>query len=388
MLYKLLAKTDRARFEPVVITLIDRGALRERIEALGVAVHTIEMSPGLPSPLGLWRLIRLMRRIKADLVLGWMYHSCLAAQLARFFLPQRTPVIWSIHYSLGHLALEKRLTAAVIKLCGSLSKLADHLVFVSRASQEEHRSLGYSLDRSCVIPNGINVAEFVPSSEARSSVRAELGLAEDALLIGLMGRYHPMKDHANFLKAAALLSKTYPEIHFLLIGRGVDYQNPVLAQSITELGLSHQTHLLGERLDIPRIAAALDIFSISSYGESCPNVIGEAMACEVPCVVTDVGDARWIVGDTGEVVPPRDAEALASAWKNIIDLGLAGRTTLGRAARLRVIEHFTLESVVARYNTLYETLLARETQETVAPATSALAGLPSLKATFDDSAAQ
>jgi glycosyltransferase involved in cell wall biosynthesis len=388
MLYKLLAKTDLVRFEPVVISLIDRGALRERIEGLGVAVHTLKMKPGLPSPLGLWRLIRLMRRLKPDLVLGWMYHSCLAAQLASFFLPRRPRVVWSIHYSISSLASEKRLTAAVIRVCAYLSKLANHLIFVSQASQTQHKSLGFSIDRSSVIPNGINVAEFVPSGAARSSVKAELGLAESDVLIGFMGRYHPMKDHANFLEAAALLSKKCPQVHFLLTGRGVDDQNPWLRRSIRELGLAGQTHLLGERHDIPRIAAALDVFSISSYGESCPNVIGEAMACEVPCVVTDVGDAGWIVGDTGQVVSPRNARALADAWKDIIDLGLEGRAALGREARSRVVERFTLESVVARYHDLYEAVLATGSSESIAAAPTSLAGITNLTATFEDTVAQ
>jgi glycosyltransferase involved in cell wall biosynthesis len=381
MLYKLLAESDRQRFEPVVISLIDRGALRERIEGLGIAVYTTGMKPGVPSPLGLWRLVRLMRRLKPDLVFGWMYHSCLAAQLANFFLPQRAPVLWSIHYSISSLASEKRLTAAVIRVCAFLSKLAAHLIFVSQASQAQHKPLGYCLDKSCVIPNGINVAEFVPSGESRRSVRSELGLAEDAFLIGLMGRYHPMKDHANFLKAAALLSKRYPETHFLLIGTGVDDENPVLRRQIQATGLGRQTHLLGERNDMPRLAAALDVFSLSSaFGESFPNVIGEAMACEVSSVVTDVGDAAWIVGDAGRVVSPRDPRALANAWQEMIDIGPEGRTALGRAARARVIEHFTLESVVARYDALYETVLAKATPEDFALTTPALAGIASLNA--------
>ncbi|MFN2509832.1 MAG: glycosyltransferase family 4 protein [Pyrinomonadaceae bacterium] len=384
MLYKLLAQSDRARFEPVVISLIDRGALRERIEGLGMAVHTTGMTPGWPSLIGMWRLVRLLRCLKPDLVLGWMYHSCLAAQLASFFLPQRLPVLWSIHYSVSSLAFEKKLTAAVIRVCALLSKLAAHVIFVSRASQAQHKSLGYHLDNSCVIPNGIRVTEFVPSSESRSSVRAELGLAQDAVLIGLMGRYHPMKDHDNFLQAAALISERYPKTHFVLIGRGVDLENPILGRSIQELGLTRQTHLLGERNDMPRLAAALDVFSLSSACESFPNVIGEAMACEVSSVVTDVGDAAWILGEAGRVVPRRNPRALADAWKEMIDIGPEGRMALGRAARSRVIEHFTLESVVARYEALYETVLAKEAPEDFGLTTPALASITKLSATFDE----
>jgi glycosyltransferase involved in cell wall biosynthesis len=378
MLYKLLTESDRRSVEPVVLSLIDRGALRERIERLGIVVHTLGMKPGIPSPMGLWRLVRMLRRLKPDLILGWMYHSCLAAQLASLFLPHRPPVIWSIHYSISSLATEKKLTAAVIRVCAFLSKLPAHLIFVSRASQSQHKPLGYCLDKSSVIPNGINVAEFMPSSNARSSVRSELGLAEDALLIGITGRYHPMKDYSNFLKAAGLIAEDHPETHFLLIGRGVDQENQILRRQIQELRLGRQTHLMGERHDMPRLAAALDVFSLSSaYGESFPNVIGEAMACEVAPVVTDVGDAVWIVGDAGRVVPPRDARALAGAWKEMLDLGPEGRRMLGRAARARVIERFTLESVVAHYEALYETVLARAPEEIAAMA-SAPARMPDL----------
>jgi glycosyltransferase involved in cell wall biosynthesis len=363
-LYKLLEVTDRERFEPIVISLIDQGSLREPIEALGIAVYSTRMKAGRPSPLGLWRLIKLIRRIKPDLILGWMYHSCLAAQLAKTFSAPRVPVVWSIHYSISSLATEKSLTAAVIRICGLLSRLPAKIVHVSRAGQTQHEPLGYHNENSCVIPNGIDVQEFVPSPEARRSVRAELGIPQDSLLIGVIGRYHPVKDHANFLKAAGLISEAHPETHFVLIGRGVDNANEALSKLIHQLGLAERTHLLGERRDTSRLAAALDIFSLSSsYGESCPNVIGEAMACGVPCVVTDIGDAVWILGETGQVIPPRDAHALAAAWKDMIELGSENRRALGLLARSRVADHFPIQAVMARYEDLYEAVLGHEASE-------------------------
>lgn len=382
MLYKLLAETDRARFCPLVISLMHHAALSERIEALGIDVYTTKMRPGWPTPMGLWRLVRLIRRLKPDLILGWMYHSCLAAQLASVFSSQRPPILWSIHYSISSLNREKWLTAAAIRVCAVLSKLPAKIIFVSRAAQLQHKPLGYSLETSCVIPNGIDVTAFVPSNEARLSVRSELGLPENAFLIGLVGRYHPTKDHSNFLQAAALLSKLHPETHFLLTGRRVDRENRALCQSIQELGLVRQTHLLGERYDMSRLTAALDVFSLSSCVESCPNVIGEAMACGVPCVVTDVGDAAWILGNTGRVVPPRDSSALADAWREMINLGPDGRLALGREARSRVIERFTLKSIAARYDALYETVLARQATKEVASKTPGV--IATLSSTFEE----
>jgi glycosyltransferase involved in cell wall biosynthesis len=359
MLYKLLSGINRERFDPAVISLIDRGKLRESIEGLGIPVYTAGMKPGIPTPASILRLIRLTRRLKPDLIQGWMYHSCLAGQLAKTFAARTAPLLWGIHCSDMCATTEKKMTLAMVRICAPLSRRPDRIVFVSQSSRSQHENFGYNIEKSCVLPNGIDTRLFAPSAAARLSVRCELGLPGDAFLIGLVGRYHPMKDHNSFLQAAALLLKDYPQLHFLLIGRGVNSENRILQGAIRELGLPEQIHLLGERSDTPRLGAALDIFTLSSsYGESFPNVIGEAMACAVPCVVTDVGDAAWIIGDTGRVVPRRDPHALAAGWRELIALGEEERQALGRAARLRVMEHFPLESVVAQYEALYEKALA------------------------------
>lgn len=361
MLYRLLAETDRARFRPVVVSLMDGGALRERVESLGVKVHTLGMRQGRPTPLALWRLVSLMRRLRPRLVVGWMYHGSLAAQLGTFFSARSTPVLWSIHYSVASLVCEKWLTAASIRACAVLSRTASRIVFVSHDGQANHRLLGFKTAHSSVISNGIDSDAFAPAPEARASVRAELGLPADALLIGTIGRRHPVKDHANFLRAASIVSRAYPHAHFLLAGRGVDDDDRELRRLIEELGLANRTHLLGERHDIARLMAALDIFSLSSYCESFPTVVGEAMACGVPCVVTRVGDAALIVGDAGAVVPPRDAHALAADWSALIDLGDEARAALGRAAAARVRELFPLKAMARSYESLYDDALTAAT---------------------------
>lgn len=359
-LYKLLSRVNRERFSTVVVSLIDRGTLGDRIEALGIPVYTIGMKPGMLTPIAVWRLLHTVRQLKPDLVQGWMYHGNLAAQLSSFFLAQKVPVLWSIHNSIYSLTFEKRTTAVIIRLGASISKFPNNIVFVSRTSKSQHETLGYCSENSCVIPNGFDTSLFIPSVEARLAVRSELGLSKEIFLIGIIGRYHPMKDHANFLQAAALLLKDRPNIHFLLVGQQVDRENQVLNQLIQELGLFEQIHLLGERNDIPRLTAALDIACSASYSEAFPNVIGEAMSCGVPCVVTEVGDSSWIVGNTGRVVAARNPEALANAWKELFDLGSQTREILGKAARERIIEYFAMESFVGKYEALYESVLAEK----------------------------
>ncbi|QSJ20815.1 glycosyltransferase [Nostoc sp. UHCC 0702] len=358
MLYKLLSRMDRERFNPVVISLIDRGIWGGRIVSLGVPVYTINMKAGQPTPAAMWRAIDLVRQLKPDLIQGWMYHGNLVAQVVRFFVFARISVLWNVRHSLDSLELEKPGTAIVIKLCANFSKFPTKIIYNSQNSARQHEKIGYSADKTCVIPNGFDTEEFTPSIEARLSIRSELGVSENTLLIGLIGRYHPIKDHHNFLQAAALLLKNYPQVKFILAGDQVDWENQILSQLIHELELANQIYLLGERHDMPRLTAALDIACSASYGEGFPNVIGEAMSCGVPCVVTDVGDSGWIVGNTGKVVPPKNPQKLAKAWEAMIDIGTEGREALGKVARTRVIDLFSLNSVVAQYESLYDDVFA------------------------------
>lgn len=357
MLSQLISRINRKRFSPTVISLLDKGTLGDRIEANGIPVYTLDMEQGIPTPANIWRLIKIIRQIKPDLIQGWMYHGNIAAQLARLSLLYRVPVLWSIHYSPNSLSLEKKLTALLIRSGAYFSPFSASNIFVSQTSRQKHEKLGYQSKYNCVIPNGFDTSVFVPSSIARSKIRFELSLPEDCILIGMMGRYHPMKDHNNFLEAAALISQKYDNIYFILAGTEVDKNNKNLVDLIQDLQLAKKTKLLGERRDIPRLAAAFDIFTLpSAYGEAFPLVVGEAMSCGVPCVVTDVGDSAFIVGNTGRVISPQNPQAVAQAWQELIEMKTEDREALGKAARTRIQKLFSLESVVSEYEKLYASL--------------------------------
>lgn len=358
MLYKLLSEMDRERFELAVVSLRNRGQLNKHIEKLGIPTYGVAMRLPVATPTSCWRLVRLVRRLKPDLIQGWMYHGNLAAQLAGVFARGPAPVVWNVRQSLYGFEYEKWSTAITIKLLAHLSRRPARIIYNSRISAAQHNAFGYESQHSVIIPNGFITNLFTPSPEARRSVRAELGVGEDALLIGLVSRYHPVKDHENFLRAAALLLKSHPEVHFVLCGENVNWVNPNLCRLINELKLAERVHLLNQRQDMPRITAALDIATSSSCAESFPNVIGEAMSCAVPCVVTDVSDLMWILGETGRVVPPRNAAALAQGMRELVEMGAVGRATLGRAARERVIKHFPLKEIALLYDAVYAGALA------------------------------
>jgi glycosyltransferase involved in cell wall biosynthesis len=354
MLYKLLSKTDFQRFNPVVVSLVDRGTLGDSIEKLGVPVYTIGMKSGILTWRDIIRLYRIIKEIKPDLLQGWMYHGNIACHLAM----KRVPILWNIrgsHYDLKKL---KKGTAAIVWLGGKLSRLPFRIINNSRESATQHvKRLKYREDKFCIIPNGFDTETFSPSDQAREGIRMELGLRKDAFLIGMFGRYHPVKDHANFLQAARRLldSQLGENIYFVLAGRDVGHRNTELMEKIRQFQLEQYVWLLDERKDMPRLAAALDIATLCSTSEGFPNVIGEAMACGVSCVVTNVGDAAWIVGDTGTVVPPCNSELLQQAWRKHLEMGPDQRSLMGKLARQRINELFSLGSIVNQYEELYKT---------------------------------
>lgn len=367
MLYKLLCGLDRAAFAAEVLSLTDIGPLGTRIRELGVPVHALGLRRGLPDPRALARLVRRLSHDLPDVVQTWMYHADLLGGLAAK-LAGGIPVVWNMRQSNLSPSVNRRRTLLVVRACARLSRwLPARVVCGSQAARQAHARLGYDATKMCIIPNGFDLTAFVPDAGARRSVRHELGLADDAVLIGLVARFDPQKDHRTFVEAAALLRRQQPAVHFVLCGDGVTWQNEALAGWIAAAGLRERCHLLGRRDDVPGLTAALDVATSSSIGEGFPNAVGEAMACGVPCVVTAVGDSAAVVGPTGVVVPPRDPPALAAGWRALLALGPAGRRCLGQAARRRIAERFSLPAVVAQYERLYRELTPRSVMSDESP---------------------
>jgi glycosyltransferase involved in cell wall biosynthesis len=356
MLCKLVAGSDRSRFRHVVISLLEPGPVGIEIDALGIPVHSLHLTNGIPDPRGVLRLRSLLRSVEPDVLQTWLYHANLLGLLGGMLTGR--PVIWNIRSSF-HRELGTTVEA-LARLCALLSRLPVAVVTNSDVARARHTALGYRPREWAVIPNGFDVTRFAPNDGARRSVRDELGLPPDALLIGLVGRFHPMKGHRVFLEAARITSEDWPECHFVLVGRDVSTENAKLREAIKGTALGSKCHLLGERHDLPRLTAALDVATnCSLYGESFSNAVGEAMSCAVPCVVTDVGDSARIVGETGMVVAAGDASALAIAWSELLKIGADGRAALGKSARARIEALYSLDRVVQQYEVLYESVVEK-----------------------------
>jgi glycosyltransferase involved in cell wall biosynthesis len=354
MLFNLLAGFNPDTVDSRVISLTGPGVIGDRIGSLGVPVRSLGMKAGLPDPRGIARLIKWLREDPPDLIQTWMYHSDLIGGLGGKF-SGNIPVIWGIRNSTLDAQHSKKSTIWTVKLCALLSSaLPRQIVTCSETARKIHISLGYAAKKMVVIPNGFRLDTYHPDPAARVSVREELGLERDALLIGLIARFNPQKDHQNFVDAAKLVLNQFPAAHFLLCGEGITWENPELAGWIYQTGQTENFHLLNLRTDIPRLTAALDLaVSSSAYGEAFPQIVGEAMASGIPCVVTNVGDSLYVIDETGKAVPPRDSRALANEIVNLLSLSSEQRSHLGQLARMRIEDQFDIHSIVLKYEQLY-----------------------------------
>lgn len=347
MVLHLAERADRARIRPVVVSLTGPGTMGRLIEAAAVPVRTLGMRRGVPDPRAIPRLGRILREFRPAVLQTWLYHADLLGLVAyRLGLAPR--LVWGLQCS------ESVDTGLVLPLLARFSGVPDAVVTVSQAGRRVHEAAGYRPRRWVHIPNAVDAAALRPGPGARERARALLGIAAGAPALLLPARVHAMKDHGNFLAAAALAA-ALPEAVFAMAGAGTEPGNPALDAMVAAHGLQRRLLRLGDRGDLDRLYPAFDLVTLSSaFGEGLPLVLAEAMASGIPCVATDSGDAAAIIGDTGRVVPPRDPRALAAAWRELLALPAASRRALGERARARVVAHYDLAAIVPRYDALYE----------------------------------
>lgn len=339
-----------------VISMTDSGSFGPKIEALGVPVHTLDMAIGKPTIGGMRALRRRVKDIQPDIVQGWMYHGNIAAAFAQMVSPGKPALAWNIRHSVHDLAVEKRSTRVAINVNKMLSGRPDSIIYNSILARQQHEALGYAGRTGTVIPNGFDLSIWRPNQLARNKLRAELGVGEQARIVGLVARYHPMKDINNFLRAMRPLMDEFPTLHCLLCGHDLDRGNPALAEDLLALS-QERLHVLGLRDDLPEVYPALDLLCLSSaWGEGFPNVLGEAMACGVACVATDVGDSRHVIGDIGGLVPVSDTQALSAALRDMVELSDDSLRDLSCRARDRITELYPLEGTISAYASHYAAL--------------------------------
>ncbi|MEM7014152.1 MAG: glycosyltransferase [Verrucomicrobiota bacterium] len=346
MLDKVIANLDSSRFEQVVVSLGNRGSLAAGMEAAGAKVHALNLRPN-PAVLfsGFRQLRKIAREFVPNWIQGWMVHGNLFAHFAAKAAPS-AKVAWNLRHTLDILTHEKLRTRALIRFSVPFSKKAHVIVSNSVAGSRDHEAIGYPEPKRRVITNGFDAERFKPDEKARREWRTKLEIPEETIVIGNSARFHPMKHQTQIVRALAKL----PDVHAIIMGRGIS-DNPQLLELASELGVSDRLHLLGHQDAVESVYAALDIYCLSSQSvEGFPTAVAEAMACGVPAVVTDVGDAAEIVAETGIVVSPRDLDALVEGLNRMFQMD---PKSLSSACRERVVTQYALAKVIAEYESLY-----------------------------------
>jgi glycosyltransferase involved in cell wall biosynthesis len=311
------------------------------------------MRPGLHF---LAQLRALTRRLQpgpgVTVVQTWLWHADLIGGLcARAAGNHR--VIWNLRNSMPQHAATKAASRTVARLCGWLSRrVPARIICNSTAALHAHVAVGYAAGKCVVIPNGFDLGLFVRSASARDEVRARWHAGADEVLMGMVARVDPLKDHATFIRAAAIVVASNPRARFVLVGEGTT-RDPIIRTLLADMNLASRFILEERCTDVQRVMSALDVFCLASRSEGFPNVLGEAMACATPAVATDVGDVRAILGDDRLVTGAGDPVSLAACINYVLGLGEPGRRTLGLSQRLQIEKHFDIDAVWGRYRDLY-----------------------------------
>jgi glycosyltransferase involved in cell wall biosynthesis len=268
-------------------------------------------------------------------------------------------VVWGIRSAMNDFGAYDWATRFSELIQRSTSPLADAIVANSHAARRQAVARGMDGEKTVVVPNGIDCARFQPDPAGRERVRREWGVPEDALLVGMVARLDPVKNHGNFLRAAARIAALRGDVRFACVGTGEAAYRQALEQQASGLGLAGRITWAGEQKVTNVVYSALDVAVLASdAGESFPNVVGEAMACGTPCVVTDSGDAPIILGDTGAVVPARDPVALADGILDVLARRRSADVNLPARARARIEREFSVEMLVRRTEQALEKVLA------------------------------
>ncbi len=353
MLLRLIQGLDSNNFNHVIISLRERMPLADDFERLGVKVYCLGMAPARPSLQALVRLRRIISDESPDIIHSWLYHANCAVVCAMAGMAKKIPIIWGIRGSLDSGWLRGFSTALVIRLSALLSRFADVITFNSRISIVQHKEAGYVCKDCRYIPNGFQLERFQPQESCAAIIKGKYNIPDDYTLVGIAGRYNQAKDYPGFLRAMRLVVDSRPNVAALLMGRGVDQNNLEMADLMDQLKLGSNVYLLGAQDDLGKILPALDVFCSSSVTEGFPNVVAEALACGVPCVVTDVGMSAELVRGAGIVVPARDVKALADGILSLVALSSDERKKLGTNGRQKICQEYDLSSVVRHYHDLY-----------------------------------
>lgn len=339
----------------LVVSLGDRGKYGERLERHSISVMCLDMPRGRITLEGICRLWTILKRENPDVIQTWMYHADLFGGVIGKLAGHKN-IVWNIRHSQLLRGANSQKTIFISRICAIISRFIPRKIICnSNVGRKVHLGYGYYNRRMVIIQNGLDPKFFCPNQRMRDRVRTNWGFSKYETVIGVVARNNIQKDHKSLLKALMILQRKGVSPYCVLVGSGMTIQNEVLVNQIAMNGLQHQILLLGQIENMPEVMNAIDIKVLSSsFGEGFPNVLAEAMACKTPCVSTDVGDAKEILGDNGIIVPPSNPHDLAIGIERMIhkkDNHLWSQVC--DEARRHIVENFSINTMIKKYHDVW-----------------------------------
>lgn len=354
MLYKIVSHRSAGVTHVVLCLSGDENLpMARKIQDSGVNIFFVNIK-SLNLIKNLLYLNRICRSQSPDIIQGWMYHGNIFSVFLSLFFRHKRIIFWNVRRSLHGIKTEKLITRIIIKINALFSFVPKKIIYNSNAGLLQHQKIGFDTRKSILIPNGFDTSVFKPDSMLRNSVRKELQILEKEIVIGIVGRYHPVKGYDIFLSAASMAVNRFSNLKFILVGSDIVWENIDLKSKIEDLNLSKYIFLLGSRTDIDRIMNAFDIATSASLGESFSNALGEALSTGVPCVATDVGDSRVVLGGYGVVVEPNSASSLFNGWCQIISMDQEKRLYMTQSGRDNILKNYNIDSISSMYEENYK----------------------------------
>ena len=339
MLARLIQYTEH-QYEHVIIALMKTSEVYQSTLDRCQAHYALDWN-GINTLGTVSKLRTLLKKLQPATVQCWMYHANVLTSLSIIGLAQKPKVVWGIHHSLASPKDESISTKIALGLSKILSQQASAIIYCAHSSMQQHQAFGFKNANSQVIANGVFLDKFQPNPQLH-----------EPTVIGFAGRYHKAKGYPYLLQVIAEL-KDQPII-FKIAGSGANLDTPEIKQAFAEHQLDLQkVKLFAQVSDMPAFYQSIDAFLMTSITEGFPNVLVEAMASGLPCITTDVGDAKYIVEEKGWVVAPRDVAGLKAAILNYVKLSQADKRSLKQQTRARVEQNFSIQHVSQQYMTVW-----------------------------------
>ncbi len=339
--------------KPTIMCLTEMGTLGQELRNNGADVRELRIKGAFSFLRAFYQLTNLIKSERPDVVQTWMYHSDLFGGIACYLVGFKQ-IFWNVRNTkIPQNGLS--ITSNTIKMCAIMSKIIPkRIICCANSAMETHVDLGYLKKKMVVIPNGYDVRTRVLSKNQVNIVKRKYNIDEKFFIVGLVARFDALKGYDNFVRAARIINQhSSRRTLFVMVGRDVNYDNQVLFHLVKKFGGSAKFKLVGETKNVFEIMSVFDVCCLPSKAEGFPNVVAEAMLTATPCVVTDVGDAKLIVGDCGTVVPPEDPLMLAKAVLNLEKLENKVISQLGKRCRKRIIQKFGIAKAASMYAEQY-----------------------------------